>query len=164
MFLCLYNSYDKLRIHDIHIRSTARAAPICYALNFYLVLLDFPEPMYDKVIHSTTIGESGKFLEDLKTRSKFLELKKKLPLATLVVTTSKPDDNKKVSCKTLVDLSTRGERLAFLVGLGRKGLPASLRKRATYHWDVTEKSIPLETCTAIGYIAARFTTMLEMTL
>jgi len=95
MILCLYNSYDKLRVHDVHIRSVARAAPLCYALGFQLVLLDFPEPMYDLVRESTTIGESGKFLEALKDGAGFSELKKRLPLATLVATTSKPDVGKR---------------------------------------------------------------------
>ncbi|KYK29507.1 MAG: hypothetical protein AYK19_05030 [Theionarchaea archaeon DG-70-1] len=161
MFLCLYNSYDKLRVHDIHIRSVARAAPVCYALGFHLVLLDFPEPMYDLVVNNTTIGESGKYLEALKVNSKFSEFTKKFPLATLVVTTSRPDSHKQVGCKTLVNLS-RDEPLAFIIGLGRRGLPNSLRKKAKYHWDCTGKGISLETCTAIGYIAARFATMLEL--
>lgn len=162
MFLCLYNSYDKLRVHDIHIRSVARAAPVCYAAGFHLVLLDFPSPMYDLVVTSTTIGESGTFLEALKAHSKFSELVKKLPLATLVVTTSRPDSRKNVSCKTLADLSVRGEPLALVVGLGRRGLPNLLRKKAKYHWDATGKGISLETCTAIGYIAARVATMVEL--
>mgnify|MGYP001034666045 CR=1 FL=1 len=162
MFLCLYNSYDKLRVHDIHIRSIARAAPVCHTLGFHLVLLDFPEPMYDLVAKSTTIGESGKFLETLREKSRYSELTKRLPLAIPVVTTSKPDNDKQVSCETLADLCLHGESLAFIVGLGRKGLPRSLRKKAKYHWDCTGKGISLETCTAIGFITARFATMLEM--
>lgn len=162
MFLCLYNSYDKLRIHDIHTRSVARAAPVCFALKFHLVLLDFPEPMYDLVAHNTTIGESGKFLQALKANSKFSELTKRLPLASIVITTSHPDSQKEVSCRSLADLYVRGEQLAFVIGLGRRGLPTSLRKKGTYHWDVTGKGVSLETCTAIGYIAARFSTMVEL--
>lgn len=125
------------------------------------MLLDFPEPMYELVVTNTTIGESGKFLEALKVHSKFSEMTRKFPLATLVVTTSTPDADKHVDCKTLVTLSTR-ESLAFIVGLGRRGLPKSLRKKAKYHWDCTGKGISLETCTAIGYIAARFATMVEL--
>lgn len=159
--LCLYNSYDKLNLHDIHIRSVARAAPVCYSLGFHLVLLDFPQPMYDTVVNNTTIGESGKFLEQLKALSHFSELKKKLPLATPVVTTSNPDVNKQVTCKQLVTLSAK-ENLAFIIGLGRRGIPTSLRRKVYYHWDVTGKGVSLETCTAIGYIAARFVTMVEM--
>ncbi len=162
MFLCLYNSYDKLRVHDAHVRSVARAAPVCYAVGFHLVLLDFPEPMYGLVKESTTVGESGRFLEALKVKSRFSELSKKLPLGTLVVTTSKPDENKKVDCQTLAELSARGENLAFIVGLGRRGLPRKLREKARYHWDATERGISLETCTAIGFIAARFATWQEL--
>jgi hypothetical protein len=161
MMLCLYNSYDKLRIHDIHIRSVARAAPVCYALGFSLALLDFPVPMYDLVLQNTTIGESGKFLEHLKINSKFSELTGKLPLAVPVVTTSRPDDDKAVTCRRLVECHKAGEHLGFIIGLGRRGLPNSLRKKARYHLDVTGKGISLETCTAIGYIAAQFATLLE---
>jgi len=67
-----------------------------------------------------------------------------------------------VSCQELVELCLRGERLAFIVGLGRKGLPKKLRKKASYHWDVTGRGVSLETCTAMGYITARFATMLEL--
>lgn len=125
-----------------------------------MVLLDFPELMYDLVVDNTTIGESGRYLEALKINSKFSELTKKFPLAALVVTTSRPDSDKQVSCEALVNLS-RDEPLAFIIGLGRRGLPHSLRKKGKYHWDCTGKGISLETCTAIGYIAARFATMLE---
>ncbi|MGC1121644.1 MAG: DUF531 family protein [Candidatus Methanofastidiosia archaeon] len=163
MMLCLYNTYDKLRIHDIHIRSVARAAPVCCALGFHLVLLDFPQPMYELVMSTTTIGESGKLLQQLKEKSRFTQLADKLPLATAVVTTSHPDPQKKVTCQQLVDLARRRELLAFIIGLGRRGLPAPLRRRVLYHWDVTDKGISLETCTAIGYIAARFGTMVELT-
>ncbi|MBU6996666.1 MAG: DUF531 family protein [Theionarchaea archaeon] len=164
MILCLYNSYDKLRLHDIHIRSVARAAPVCCALGFHLALLDFPEPMYDRVMASTTIGKSGYLLQQLKERSQFTELTKTLPLATLVITTSQPQPQKRVTCQQLVHMSSRGEVLAFIIGLGRRGLPRPLKKKALYHWDVTDRGISLETCTAIGYIAARFHTAMELAL
>jgi hypothetical protein len=160
--LCLYNSYDKLRIHDIHVRSVARAAPVCYALGFSLALLDFPALMYDLVLQNTTIGESGKFLNYLKINSKFTEHKGKLPLIVPVVTTSRPDDDKAVSCHKLAEYHMAGEHLGFIIGLGRRGLPTSLRKKARYHLDITGRRISLETCTAIGYIAARFATLLEL--
>lgn len=161
MFLCLYNSYDKLNLHDIHTRSVARAAPICYALDFTLVLLDFPHPMYEHVVSSTTIGKEGSYLRVLKEEDHYIEMKGKLPLASLVITTSSPDMTKEITCQNLVDLSMRGERLAFIIGLGRRGIPKSLRRKAPYHWDVTGRGISLETCTAIGYIASRFATACE---
>jgi len=164
MFLCLYNSYDKLHLHDIHIRSVARAAPVCYALDFILVLLDFPGPMYEHVISSTTIGKGGSYLTKLKETSRYMEYTAKLPLATPVITTSTPDINKTVTIQNLVDLSRRGENFAFIIGLGRRGIPTSLRKKAPYHWDATERRIALETCTAIGYIAALYATACEYDL
>jgi hypothetical protein len=42
----------------------------------------------------------------------------------------------------------------FLVGLGRKGLPGALIKRASLHLDITGEGISCETCTAIGAIPA----------
>jgi hypothetical protein len=120
--------------------------------------------MYDHVVTSTTIGKSGALLQELKEKSQFTQLTKTLPLATLVVTTSQPHPQKKVTCQQLVHVSQRGNVLAFIIGLGRRGLPSSLKKKAAYHWDVTDKGISLETCTAIGYIAARFSTMAELAI
>jgi hypothetical protein len=161
MFICLYNSYDKLKVHEIHVRSVARAAPICYAFGGDLVLLDFPEPMYEHVMGNTTIGESGVYLKLLKKNQKFSELSQRLPLATPVITTSNPDAQKQVTTRQLVEWYIRGEKLAFIIGLGRKGLPRALRKKGRYHWDVTCKGISLETCTAIGCITAVFSTMVQ---
>ncbi|MGD2248099.1 MAG: DUF531 family protein [Candidatus Methanofastidiosia archaeon] len=161
MIICLYNSYDKLKVHDIHVRSVARAAPVCYAFGGDLVLLDFPEPMYEHVMENTTIGESGIYLKLLQENHKFSELSHKLPLALPVITTSNPDTKKQVTTHQLVEWYIRGEKLAFIIGLGRKGLPSKLRKKGRYHWDVTGKKVSLETCTAIGCITAVFSTLVQ---
>lgn len=161
MIICLYNSYDKLKVHDIHVRSVARAAPVCYAFEGNLVLLDFPEPMYEHAMSSTTIGKSGVYLKLLKDNHKFSELSQRLPLATPIITTHRPDLKKQVATHQLVKWYIRGEKLAFIIGLGRKGLPRKLRKKGQYHWDVTSKGVSLETCTAIGCIPAVFSTMVQ---
>jgi hypothetical protein len=118
--------------------------------------------MYEKVLSHTTIGKEGSYLKMLKEKNHYMELKAKVPLATLVVTTSNPHTRKTVTCEHLVNLSSRGEKVAFIIGLGRRGIPTSLRKKATYHWDATGRGVSLETCTAIGYIASRYATACEL--
>ncbi len=64
MVACLVNTYDKLKLHEIHLRTIARAAPLCYAYDFHLALLDFNfwesrEEMVEEVAGYTTIGEGA---------------------------------------------------------------------------------------------------------
>ncbi|MEM2070434.1 MAG: DUF531 family protein, partial [Archaeoglobaceae archaeon] len=60
----------------------------------------------------------------------------------------KPDEKKKINPRELSSLKTA----TFLIGLGRRGLPADVLKSAKYHLDVTQRGVSLETCTAIGAI------------
>ncbi len=152
--LCLVNTYDKLRLHEIHLRSVARAAPLCYAFGLHLALLDFPfwkneEDVVSQVVDYTTIGEGGKYLELLNDSGKF-HLLEKIPahFGEVVATTSKPDPKKRVSLREVSSFSSA----TFLMGLGRKGLPREIMKKAKYHWDVTGRGVSLETCTAMGVI------------
>ncbi|MCC7568237.1 MAG: DUF531 family protein [Candidatus Methanofastidiosa archaeon] len=153
--LTLYNSYDKNRVHDIHLRSIARAAPVCYAAGFNLCLVGFPfkDPRAE-VVGNTTIGEGGRFLEILASRQEFFCSEDFSLPQELIVTTSKPDEGKAVALDTLADMIRRGMDANFVVGLGRKGLPTPIRKKGRYHLDITGRGIPFETCTAIGYIPA----------
>ncbi len=155
MTICLVNTYDKLKLHEIHLRSVARASPLCYAYDFHLALLDFPfwkneEELVRQVRDYTTIGEGGKYLEELKNANK-LHIIEKIPayFGDIIATTSKPE-------KDALDLDNlRKLRSAcFLIGLGRKGLPKDLIRKAKHNFDVTFRGISLETCTAIGAIAA----------
>ncbi len=153
--ICLVNTYDKLKLHEIHLRSIARAAPLCYAFNMHLALLDFPfwkrpEDVAEEVSEYTTIGEGGKYLMKLVEEGK-LHLIDKIPahFGKKVATTSKPDPQKSLSPDDLPSLGSA----TFLIGLGRKGLPANILKSARYHLDITQQRVSLETCTAIGAIA-----------
>lgn len=154
--LSLYNSYDKNRPHDIHLRSIARAAPVCYATGFNLCLLGFPfkDPLKE-VVGNTTIGEGGRFLEILASRQEFFYSNDiTLPQET-IITTSKPDSDKRIEVGELIEMIRRGRLKAnFIVGLGRKGLPNKIRKKGRYHLDMTGQGIPFETCSAIGFIPA----------
>ena len=62
MTLILYNSYDKNRWHEAHKRAIARAAPICYAFDCNLAIMNFPCKKEDILSIETTIGNSGGYL------------------------------------------------------------------------------------------------------
>jgi len=156
LVLCLVNTYDKNKMHEIHLRSIARAAPLCYAFGFHLALMDFPfwreeREVVEEVCNYTTIGESGKYLKELEKSGKF-HLIDKIPshFGVLVATTSKPDPKKKIGLEEISSFNS----ITFLMGLGRRGLPRDVMKKAKYHWDVTEKGVSLETCTAMGAIVS----------
>ncbi len=156
--LCLVNTYDKLKLHEIHLRTIARAAPLCYAYDFHLALMDFEfwedeKEMVEQVAEYTTIGEHGKYALELLRAGK-IHLIDRIPahFGETVATTSKPDEKKVLRFEEMKAL-VRTKSVTFLIGLGRRGLPKDVLKRAKYHFDVTEKGISLETCTAMGAIA-----------
>lgn len=161
--LSLYNSYDKNRAHDIHLRSIARAAPVCYATGFNLCLIDFPykDPLTE-VCGNTTIGEGGIYLEKLAMLQEFFTSNGIALLHIPIITTSKPDPEKSIPLDQLIE-KIRAERMKanFIVGLGRKGLPNKIRKKGVYHLDITGQGIPFETCTAIGFIPAALRACLD---
>ena len=157
--LCLVNTYDKLKLHEIHLRSIARAIPICFAFDFHLALLDFKfwkneRELVEQIVDYTTIGDHGKYAWKLLEKGR-LHLLDKIPVqfGITIATTSKPESSKEINREELKSI-LKAESTTFLVGLGRKGLPKKLLKTAKYHFDVTAKNISLETCTAIGAIAA----------
>ncbi len=162
--LSLYNSYDKNRAHDIHLRSIARAAPVCYATGFNLCLVGFPfrDPLAE-VLGNTTIGEGGRFLGILASRQEFMHSDDISLPQERIITTSKPDEDKSLSLQQLIDKIRGGMDANIMVGLGRKGLPRNIRKKGRYHLDITGQGVPFETCTAIGYIPAVISAMLQRT-
>ncbi len=154
--LCLVNTYDKNKLHEIHLRSIARAAPLCYAFNFHLALLEFPfwkesKEVVSDVCDYTTIGEGGKYLIELEKKGRF-HLLDKIPahFGEIIATTSNPDPKKKIDLKDISSFRSA----TFLMGLGRRGLPKDVMKKAKYHWDVTRMGVSLETCTAMGAIVS----------
>ncbi|WP_456369739.1 DUF531 family protein [Geoglobus sp.] len=153
MVACLVNTYDKLKLHEIHLRTIARAAPLCYAYDFHLALLDFSfwnsrREMVDAVAEYTTIGEGGMYLKKLEEENR-LHLIDRIPshFGEVIATTSKPEKN----ALSIEDLS-RLKSACFLIGLGRKGLPKDLIKKARHNLDITFKGVSLETCSAMGAI------------
>jgi hypothetical protein len=171
--LGLYNTYDQIKVLDIHYRGIARGAPIAYAFGFNLALVGFPyefsqQELVEFVKDNTTIGESGAYLQKLSDEKRLYVMDippKGFPaqFGSLVVTSSHPDKKKVVTSDQLADMMVRNKPLFILVGLGRKGLPKEYFEMAHYHLDITDgKGISFETCTAIGAIAARLYTLADL--
>ncbi len=161
--LGLVNTYDKIKIHEAHYRSIARAAPVAYAYGFNLALFDYPfrmsaEELVEFVKEKTTIGESGKYLDGLFKSGRFFVFKLEKgfqpQFGSVVITTSHPSKEKKINVQELAALIKQKKSFLFLIGLGHKGLPDELFVRAQYHLDITSKGVSLETCTAIGAVPA----------
>ncbi len=169
--LGLVNTYDKIKVHEAHYRSIARAAPVAYAFGFNLALFDYPfrmsaEDLVNFVKDKTTIGGSGKYLEALFRAGKFFvfELPEKgfqPQFGAPVVTTSHPVKNKEIHLQVLAELINKKKSFLFLIGLGHKGLPEELFDMVQHHLDITSKGVSLETCTAIGALPAIITCCLE---
>jgi len=162
--LGIVNTYDRIKIHEAHYRSIARAAPIAYAFGFNLALFDYPfkmsaEELVGFVKDKTTIGSSGKYLEELFRAGKFFvfDLPEKgfqPQFGSPVVTTSHPAREKHIRIEALAELIGKKKSFLFLIGLGHRGLPQELFDMAEYHLDITSKGVSLETCTAIGAVPA----------
>jgi hypothetical protein len=162
--LGIVNTYDKIKIHEAHYRSIARAAPIAFAFGFNLALFDYPFKMdacelVNYVKDKTTIGGSGKYLAQLFGTGRFnvFDLPEKgfqPQFGSPVVTTSHPDKNKEIMLPALSEFIVRKKSFLFLIGLGHKGLSPDLFEMAPYHLDITSKGVSLETCTAIGAVPA----------
>ena len=160
----IVNTYDKIKLHEAHYRSIARAAPVAYAFGFNLALFDYPfkmsaEELMNFVKDKTTIGSSGKYLEELFKAGRFFvfDLPEKgfqPQYGAPVATTSHPAKDKAISLDSLSELVNKKKSFLFLIGLGHKGLPQELFEVAQYHLDITGKGVSLETCTAIGAVPA----------
>ncbi|WP_423791935.1 DUF531 domain-containing protein [Methanocaldococcus indicus] len=150
--LILYNSYDKKRWHEAHKRAIARAAPVCYAYDFNLAIMDFPCKKEDLNNINTTIGNEGSYLKELIDKNRFFIVDKFLPQFGIpIATTSKPEKSKEITPIDTVKL-LKNRPIGLFVGLGRHGLPKDILRFCKYHLDITEKGVSLETCTAIGII------------
>lgn len=162
--LGIVNTYDKIKVHEAHYRSIARAAPVAYAFDFNLALFDYPfkknaSDLVEYVMDKTTIGGSGKYLKELYRTGRFFifDLPEKgfqPQFGSIVVTTSHPEKDKEIKFPYLIDSIKRKRSYLFLIGLGHKGLPRNLFETAQYHLDITSRRISLETCTAIGAVPA----------
>ncbi len=169
--LALYNSYDRRKLHEAHLRAVARAAPVAYAYGFHLALVGFPlkgrpVDVAGEISGHTTIGESGRYLLELAEGNRFHLLDfpgRGFPsqFGRVIATTRKPRKDRAITPLEVSRRALAGESFLFLVGLGRHGLPKEIFKIAHHHLDVTGRGVSLETCTAIGAIPVRIITFME---
>ena len=162
--LGLYNSYDPKRLHDIHKRSIARAAPVCYAFEMNLALFGFPlEGSFSEIVEAlaqdTTIGEGGRYIKLLAEEGRlgiFDFPRRGFPpqLGTAVAATSKPAREKLLVPKALAQQAKQGRSFLVVMGLGRRGLPKEVLEMAEHHLELSGQGIPFETCTVIGMLPA----------
>ena len=168
--LGLFNTYDRIKVVEAQYRGIARGAPIAYAFGFNLALVGFPYAFSQPelvafVRDNTTIGGSGEYLQKLHDEHRLFVMdvpEKGFPahFGALVVATSRPEKKKAVTSGEVADMMARKKPLLVLLGLGRKGLPKEYFEIAPHHLDITDgKGISLETCTAIGAVAARLATL-----
>jgi len=160
----LFNSYDTVRFAEAHRRAIARAAPVALAFDANLATFGFP---YSRDLSTpieiaswlsgtTSIGEQGKYLQDLAAAGRFMSFPfpdRGFPpqLGEVVITTSRPDPKRAVTSQMLADRLRTGMSLLLVFGLGPKGLEhQKVHSLARYDFDLTGRGISLETATAIG--------------
>ncbi|MBS3749740.1 MAG: DUF531 family protein [Candidatus Thermoplasmatota archaeon] len=165
--LGLYDTYEGA-IKPIHIRTLARAAPLCAAFGLDLALIGFPIKKLDEFIKqattNTTIGKGGKYVKFLSKANRihlYPGSQKNLPTFTnnelIVATTDHPEENKSITLSDAVNKqrSNPEKRLMLIMGLGKKGLPSHFLHQVDYQLELTGVNVPLETCTAMGIIAMK---------
>lgn len=164
MTIGLFNSYDPVRFHEAHRRALARAGPVALAFDANLATFGFP---YAKdlgtpleivawVAGTTSIGEGGRYLQELAAAGRFQAFdfpRKGFPpqLGEVVVTTNRPDPKKATDAKALAGLLRRGTSLLLVFGLGPRGLDdREVYPLGRFHFDLTGRGLSLETATALG--------------
>ncbi len=155
--LALFNTYEGGG-NSTHLRTIARAAPLCMAYGLDLILVDFPykdmEKTVEKTIKETNIGKGGKYLRRMlkEERIRLMGHDELLTSGICVATTSHPNAEKTVGMGEVLKIADK-RRIHIVMGLGKHGLPSEFLKAAPYHLELTGRNIPLETCTVMGIIA-----------
>lgn len=165
--LALFNTYEG-SLNPIHVRTLARAAPLCAGFGLNLWLIDFPITELDnfvkKVTTDTRIGQSGKYVQFLYNGNRIhLYSSSQIKTKTisddnlLIATTAHPAKDKSITMnEAFIKLENDSKKKIILImGLGKKGLPTSILQKLRYHLELTGVYVPLETCTAMGIIALK---------
>ena len=170
--LALYDTYEG-GLKPAHFRAVARAAPLCVAFGLDLALIGFPtddlERLVRETITETGVGKGGRYVKQLlaQRRLSLIPTSWKEPpgewgSGTPVATSSHPNPKKKVELEELIEKKTGDKeptRLILIMGLGKRGLPPSVLKSVSYHLELTGTNVPLETCTVMGILAERLSSL-----
>ncbi len=163
--LGLFNSYAGKGLKDAHIRAVARAVSLCIAYDLGLCLFNFPAPdtaeLERQVAAETRVGETGDHIHRLLKKGWLsLMTAPKTPVLSdgglLVATTSHPEPGKKTTLEEVLALK---KPVCFLLGLGSSGLPRNILTAAGHHLELTGREISLETCTAMGVLSGRISSV-----
>ncbi|NLL94348.1 MAG: DUF531 family protein [Thermoplasmatales archaeon] len=165
--LGLYNSYDPGKFREAHRRALARAGGLAKAFGMNLALFGFPFPdgaaqpveLAEWVAGTTSIGEGGAYFVELAREGRFLNFpypSKGFPpqLGEPILATSKPDPSKDIAVNEVVAMVSSGRSVLVLFGLGPHGMPKAPASIPRLNMDVTGGGYSLETCTALGAVAA----------
>jgi hypothetical protein len=165
--LALVDTYEG-GLGEVHLRAVARAAPLCDAFGLDLALVGFPTDnlgaLLKQAMAETSVGDGGRHIQDLVAgghvhlvHGTHRQMPDFAGIGYAVATTPDPDTRRALDFGGCLSAArAAGERrLIVLMGLGRKGLPASYLKAAPAHLELTGRNVSLETATAMGVIAER---------
>ena len=160
--LVLVNSKSNGNFSDSHRRLIAKIAPVCFAYNFHLILVNFkidnsPLNFAKEIAPSTSIGESGERLVELAKKGmiQITNLPITGKIGETIICTSMPDKNKVANIEKIAEMS-KNEKLTLVFGCD-KNRNKNIRKLidfAKYHMDISDKGIKLEIDAEIGAIAS----------
>jgi Uncharacterized protein conserved in archaea len=161
----LYNSYDPVKFREPHRRVLARAGGLALAFDMNLALFGFPIPedmdtpvkIAEWVAGTTSIGGHGDYFMELAEKGRFMKFpypSKGFPpqLGEPILTTSKPNDSKKVTLAHVVGTIEKGQSVLLLFGIGPHGVPKDAASIPSMNLDITGGGFSLETCTALGAV------------
>jgi hypothetical protein len=102
------------------------------------------------------LAEKGRF-------SRFPYPSKGFPpqLGEPILTTSKPDEKKKISAAEVAEMVKQGKSIVLVFGIGPHGVPKEIAAIPKYHVDITGGGYSLETCTALGAVCGAISSMLR---
>jgi hypothetical protein len=165
--LALVDTYEG-GLSEVHLRAVARAAPLCDAFGLDLALVGFPTDnlgaLLKQAMAETNVGDGGRHIQDLVAGGHvhLVHATHRTPpdfaaFGHAVATTPDPDAVRAADFLGCLQQARAAgaKRLVVLMGLGRKGLPATFLKAAPNHLELTGRNVSLETATAMGVIAER---------
>lgn len=181
--LGLYNSYDPVKFHEAMRRAAVRGGPLATGYGLHLALVGFPWKAFRDaggaplasvtpaavaaaLTERSSVGDGGSDLKQLAASGGLHVVSQRDPpfgpqFGTLALATRRPDPARAVTLDSLARRVRDGESFIVLVGLGPRGVPASVREASQLHVDVTGSQTSLETATAMGALCGRLSAALD---